>query len=783
MKQRRGTWWIVAALAVIASFVWLSFRENDAPAARPDLRAENADAPSATPPLQAPLARETRSSSEVLAEAASEETPASANAPETAAASPDDYVIEVLDHQGAPVRDAEVGVYLLIRGFEDPTAWSFATYRCEPSPAPPLIRVPRADILRHLEYAEKTARAQGFAQNFQLSFGLRDALAPCARRSVTGAEDEDRKVVLQIAPTARIRVEAYDATGHAIARELHFVLRLRGASRASYLNRVSAQSTTGSHVFPQVPLGVVLEAVVEDPSGVLIESIQRIETPTVAGTEMVVPLRLDREAPRLCGRLLDAHGTPLSNAAFELAAHRQSSRAGTAAKTDGGGRFTVFLGSELREFGQPDALEFRSELAERAQGGGTLELRIVAPTYPEAGILDLGDLQLAEGDRESLLASGVVVDEAGQPLANVALQLWDVWPPKQTGPWDDWRALSEESFQTNAEGKFEIRSKERVRALRINPRFDGYYAVNPLTVDPGTRDLRLALGRAFRISGRVLLPAGTERLRCLVYPHDGKNARSPVGLSADGSFLTEALKPGSYRIDVLLDHAVMHRVPAVAVGDPAQPNDPRLNPLDLRDALRRWSLRVLGPSGEPWISRSIYLLSATLSPITASPLPETGGRFRVWLPREITQLRLIAEGTQPTSLTWAENEQVVQLTAASTHRILITGLDGVPSDVSVSFGITAPAWEDADPADVIRVLAIAPAKSVQNGMILERGIPLPGRTSVSFGLRSLLADHSVVLPPVALDIPEVPSAEPLRVAPAPGTLENALAELRRRAQR
>ncbi|MBL8898855.1 MAG: hypothetical protein JNM84_14545 [Planctomycetes bacterium] len=786
MKQRRGAWWIVAALAAIASFVWLSFREDDAPAASPGLRNATTEAPAATPPLQAPLARETRSSSDALVEAASDETPASAKAPETAAASPDDYVIEVLDHQGAPMRDAIVQVRLEILGLTDPKFSLFGTHRCDPPPAPPQIRVPRASILRSLELAAETTRSYGAARGFELSFGLRDPLAPCARRRVTGAEDEERKIVLQLEPTARVRVEAYDATGRSLARELRFVLRRPLAREASFMDRVSAKSAMGFHVFSLVPLGAELEAVVEDPSGAMLETVLRIESPAVAGTELTVPLRMEHEAPRLSGRLLDAQGTPLRNAEFEFSAHRQWSNVGASGQTDGEGRFALFLGANLREFGQPEALGFRwkpTSRATRPDGEEAQELRIVAPTYPESGILDLGDLHLGVPGQESLLAAGLVVDEAGQPLANVALQLWDVWPPKQTGPWDDWRVLNGERFRTNAEGQFEIRSKEQVRALRIAPRLEEHYAANPLTVDPGTRDLRLVLGRAYRISGLVLLPAGAERSPWHVSPHDGKNARIPVELSADGSFVTEALKPGSYRIDVLLDGDLIHRVPAVAVGDPAQPSDPRLNPLDLREALRRWSLRVLGPAGEPWTAQPIHLLPTTAIPIVASPRPEEGGRFRAWLPSEATQLRVIVEGAQSGVLAWSEGEQVVQLTAASTHRLEIAGLDGVPPDVSVSFGFTLPAGEDPHPADIIRARAISGVAKVQNGMILERGIPLPGRTFVIFHVRSLVADHYVQLPPVALDIPEVPSAEPLRVAPAPGTLENALAELRRRAQR
>jgi hypothetical protein len=783
VKQRPGAWALAAALAAAALCGWFLLRESAAPAAPSDLGRAEEEERLARQPLEAQLPREARSAAESLgAEASGESASRSPLEAAAVAAAADDYRIEVLDSAGRHLRDLKVRTRIELLGIEiDRYRYGVDRAFAAP-PATPEIRVPSVEIREELRRGAELVRSTPAARGFRLCFALRDSLLPCVSRLVTGAEDEDRRIAIQLEPMSRVRIEAYDAAGRSLQRPLLYVLRIPTTQRFSTVARLSAESSSGSHVFPWVPPARDLEARLEDPTGQWLEALQRIETPA-AGEELVVQLRLEREAPSLSGRLIDPRGKPASDQSFAFAAHRQGMQANLRASTDAEGRFTIYLGSHFRELGQPDTLSFK--LVDRQDEDDLLpELRMLAPQLPESGRLDLGDLRFAQSTERKLLASGIVVDTEGQPLAHTRLHLWDVWPPRQTGPWDDSRPLSA-GFGTDESGRFEIRSREQVRALRIAPALNGYYAVNPLTVEPGSKDLRLVMGRAFRMSGTILLPEKASSLAWQVHAQlEGQSSRKIDRVQTDGSFRIEGLKPGSTTVELWLDDALFHSVPAVQVGTAPEARDPRLDPLDLRTALRSWDLRLEDDAGKPWPVVPVLVLPTKARFGAGSRIVRPGGGLLVWLPSEVTHLQIIATGAYSPAIAWTAGTQVVQLRAANTYRFALTGLDAVPPEVAIDLSFFTPAGRSPDPVDSIRARSIDGASNVRDGMILERPIALPGRVDVSLRLRSKLDGNlAVALPPIALDIPAEPSAEPLRVEPAAGAVESALAELRRREQR
>ncbi len=159
MKQRRGAWWIVAALAAIASFVWLSFREDDAPAAPSGLGREAEEALLARQPLEAPLPREARSSAELLgAEASGESTSRSTPKAAAAGAAAADYVIEVIDSEGRNLRDLKVRTRIELMGIEIDRFRYGVDHAFEASPAAPEIRVPSVEIREELRRGAELVR-------------------------------------------------------------------------------------------------------------------------------------------------------------------------------------------------------------------------------------------------------------------------------------------------------------------------------------------------------------------------------------------------------------------------------------------------------------------------------------------------------------------------------------------------------------------------------------------------------------------------------------------------
>ncbi len=116
------------------------------------------------------------------------------------------------------------------------------------------------------------------------------------------------------------------------------------------------------------------------------------------------------------------------------------------------------------------------------------------------------------------------------------------------------------------------------------------------------------LARNGVLMGRVLVPewlpdgAVTVSVRAQ-QPHEGRasNATNRINKGNDGKFVLQPLRPGRYEVLVKMRNlkAPMATVVDVVV-KPGINNDPRLQPLDLRQALFRYHLRAFDDGGQPF---------------------------------------------------------------------------------------------------------------------------------------------------------------------------------------
>jgi hypothetical protein len=226
--------------------------------------------------------------------------------------------------------------------------------------------------------------------------------------------------------------------------------------------------------------------------------------------------------------------------------------------------------------------------------------------------IDLGDLVLEEA---ALLASGIVVDEAGQPIedAEVASDLRPEWD-------SPWSLVSSVATTTPADGRFRFRGgpSSHQGRLYVSGTVDGWRATALTTFEPGD-DLRIVLRPRGAIAGRVVVTPPMKQDDVYVAA-----AFSPMSqaatiwsahapLAADGSFVLEPLDPGPWRVGVLRNTSQATPAPLLVVEDVVVRGgeinrDPRLAALAIRGELRSVTLEVFAPTGEPATTGTLYVV-------------------------------------------------------------------------------------------------------------------------------------------------------------------------------
>lgn len=198
------------------------------------------------------------------------------------------------------------------------------------------------------------------------------------------------------------------------------------------------------------------------------------------------------------------------------------------------------LPPELAVPGQTDGLgRFELELPSLSPGspgdealGGTLHARAARYAAATAPVADQVELRLAEAGE----ISGVVVDEAGAPVASAEV-----------------RAKPEEELPrtTDAEGRFTLKvSPHSATVHALAP--DGRQALSELRLEPGERrgELRLVVSAGATLEGVVVDQRGAPRpameVRVLSGPYELELAR--LATSADGTFAALRMPAGTYSV-------------------------------------------------------------------------------------------------------------------------------------------------------------------------------------------------------------------------------------------
>ena len=316
----------------------------------------------------------------------------------------------------------------------------------------------------------------------------------------------------------------------------------------------------------------------------------------------VLPLRGDQAV--LAGALRLAPEQPLASGRADAALwNAQRDVLATAVHTVADGSFDLVL--PQRSDGAEFWLELRHELAPTVEGEPPLRLgaRVRVPAIRGGARIELGAIVL-----EPLppCVHGVVVDDAGEPIARADVQVQQAEPPRGEGRPETWRRLPLYRARTDAQGAFVVDGHQPPGRLRVHADSNRHFADAVPLHTPG-QQVRIVLARNGVLRGQVLLPPwladGTASLQ--LRPFDAaqreRDTRTiALGRRRGGRFVAEPLRPGRFDALVLVRNL---RDPIAMVPDvfvvPGETRDRRLQPLDLRSALHRYRLRALDAAGTP----------------------------------------------------------------------------------------------------------------------------------------------------------------------------------------
>ena len=338
----------------------------------------------------------------------------------------------------------------------------------------------------------------------------------------------------------------------------------------------------------------------------------------------------------LAGRLLDESGEPLAGALAQLTVWRGDQVQATAQiQTIADGSWDCVL----RGHGEEAAwrVELRCELEARhveasRRAGSVVGASVPLDPWPGGRRAEVGDVRMAP---LPLLCEGQVIDGAGRPVADAQVTVEREIAAADSGSARSvrsleglnivfgqggraelssnlrqnrarWRALPGLQTRADEEGRFSIRAAFPPGKLRVRADTDRHFR-DAVPLPAPAVDLRILLLENGILTGEVALPPWLpdRSVTITLQPRDperqGRDARSDrVAARDQGAFRVEPLRAGSYDLLVQLRglRAPLATVEGVLV-QPGENRDPRLAPLDLRDALHRFWLRARDEAGQP----------------------------------------------------------------------------------------------------------------------------------------------------------------------------------------
>lgn len=440
----------------------------------------------------------------------------------------------------------------------------------------------------------------------------------------------------------------------------------------------NAFAVEGLARFTPVGLGMTFHALAQRPDGSMIgEAIGA--GPAAAGG--VVRLEIGERAGGsfVTGRILGENGRPVASTRLDHQIEqrgkgRDSSR-GNNLRTDAGGMFRLPI--ENPEL--PDGIRRSLTVSLRQRGTSAMSVRADLSWSLPPGETNLGDLRLALAP---LAAAGVVVDEAGLPVANAHVTMQQKMA-YGTGAADFyWNWIQGGEAFTAEDGSFALHTEVEGAEFLVSCNSPELWCEGQV-VPRGASGLQLVLRRGGSLAGQVLADEGAHFEDLYVELWQPEAPPDPYGqtrapIEPTGEFAFRVLPPGIYGLRLRSNRSEHNYLDlqgfSVVAG--AACADPRLQPLDARGQLRSLLLRVQNEEGK------------FLSQFSATVLKSGGenrhlyaddGELRLPLADGPVDLIVQCEGYLRARLQGVEGDQVLTLRRAPRVRIRITNPELVPA--------------------------------------------------------------------------------------------------------
>ncbi len=380
------------------------------------------------------------------------------------------------------------------------------------------------------------------------------------------------------------------------------------------------------------------------------------------------------------GRVIGEDGKPLAAERFELRLETSgpsgsNSSSSHDVRTDAQGRFRFHVEEPLLQDGTQRELTVRQRQRGASSATASADLSWNLPP----GDTDLGDLRLGLAP---LVASGVVVDEAGEPMSNahVVLQEKKSYGPGATEFYWSWIQGGE--VFTQADGAFAVHAAVDGGEYLVTCMSSDFWCEGQM-VTPGATGLRLVLRRGGTLAGTLLADPDVDLTDLTVELTDPAAAPDPFGRNSaavgrDGAFSLRALPPATYTLRVRGGNSGHNYLElsgfTVVAGEACA--DPRLTPLDARGMIRSILVRALDADGKPIQQFSVFVIrpDGEINNEYAH-----GGELRLPLADPSADLIVQSDGYLRAHLTGVSGDQTVTLQRAPRVRIQVTNPELVPA--------------------------------------------------------------------------------------------------------
>ena len=439
-------------------------------------------------------------------------------------------------------------------------------------------------------------------------------------------------IELRMPPTGSVALRTVDRDGRAFTHPVHGVLRLRERSSPNWTQlSIRKQQNELEIVFPFVGLGMLFDANCRLDDNDFSWRAPEFAGPQQPGERVTVDLVVAPDAAMLYGRLLDATGEPLRDAAATFLINSMRGRLeGEDVLLDHDGRF--HLPYEVRGDHQPPwRLQVRYE-DRLPVPGFAANLGIL----PKQGVLDVGDLQI--GDLTEI-TFGRIVNDLGEPIAGARVQLQREREVARR-PAPQWQDEAFTDTSSDEAGNFRLFGDLEAGRYRLRVTAREHFPFEEPNL-PSRDGAVVTLTRRTRLLGSVLaadwLPVRDVHVRLESHNNPGDNREDQLR-SYRGKKLIyfDWVRPGIYSLSLRLQGLPdpFLTIANVEVQAGQRDEHPRLVGLDLTRDIHRFEViavnemqkrvklkspllaRVMRQSGEtvtvafPWEGSRVVILNA-----------------------------------------------------------------------------------------------------------------------------------------------------------------------------